>query len=275
MTGTKGGQGFDPRTTDRGLIGMVHLPALPGAPGFDGDRQSLRERAVADARAIERGGMDAVLVENFGDAPFYPEEVPRHTVATLTDLVGRVRDAVDLPVGVNVLRSDGPGAVGVAAATGASFVRVNVHTGARVTDQGVLQGRAHETLRLRAELATDVAVFADVSVKHSAPLASRPLEAVARETVERGGADGLLVSGPATGEPVDEERLSTVAAVADSVDAPVLVGSGTTPGNAAALLRVADGAVVGSALKADGDPTNPVVEEQVRSLVAAVEDGTE
>jgi membrane complex biogenesis BtpA family protein len=217
-----------------------------------------------------------VLVENFGDAPFYPGEVPRHTIATMTDLVGRVRTTVDVPVGVNVLRSDGPGAVAVAAATGASFVRVNVHTGARVTDQGVVEGRAHETLRLRGELdADDVAVFADVSVKHSAPLASRPPEEVARETVERGGADGLLVSGPATGEPVDEARLSAVAAVAEAAGASVLVGSGTTPENAATLLGVADGAVVGSALKADGDPTNPVVEDRVRSLVAAVEDGAE
>ncbi|WP_276261299.1 BtpA/SgcQ family protein [Haloglomus litoreum] len=256
------------------LVGMVHLPALPGAPGFDGDRATLRERAVEDAEALVAGGMDAVLVENFGDAPFHPGEVPRHTLTELTALVGAVRRAVDVPVGVNVLRSDGSGAVAVAAATGASFVRVNVHTGARVTDQGVVEGSAHETLRLRDRLdADDVRVLADVDVKHSAALGDRPLDEVARETVERGGAGGLVVSGPATGEPVDTERLERVAAVADETGVPLVVGSGTTPATVADLLGVADAAIVGTALKQAGKVTAPVDRARVERLVAAAREG--
>ncbi|WP_254822129.1 BtpA/SgcQ family protein [Haloglomus halophilum] len=256
------------------LVGMVHLPALPGTPGFDGDRATLRERAVADAEALVAGGMDAVLVENFGDVPFHPGEVPRHVVASMTALVGAVRRAVDVPVGVNVLRSDGPAAIAVAAATGGRFVRVNVHTGARVTDQGVVEGRAHETLRLRDRLdATDVRVLADVDVKHSAPLADRPLAEVARETVERGGADGLVVSGPATGTGADRDRLERVAAVAHETGVPLVVGSGTTPETVAELLEVADSAIVGTALKAGSEVTAPVDRERVERLVAAARDG--
>jgi hypothetical protein len=254
------------------LVGMVHLPALPGAPGFDGDRAALRERAVTDARALATGGMDAVLVENFGDTPFHPDEVPRHVLTELTAIVGAVRRAVDVPVGVNVLRSDGPGAVAVAAAAGATFVRVNVHAGARLTDQGIVEGRAHETLRLRERLDAAVRVLADVDVKHSAPLADRPLAAVARETVERGGADGLVVSGPATGERVDTGRLATVATVAEETGVPLVLGSGVTPGTVGELLHLADAAIVGTALKAGDDVTAPVEESRVRELVAAARD---
>ncbi|PSP97624.1 phosphorybosylanthranilate isomerase [Halobacteriales archaeon QS_4_70_19] len=257
-------------TTIPELVGMVHLSALPGAPGFDGERATLRERAVTDARTLAEGGMDAVLVENFGDAPFRPGEVPRHVVASMTALVGAVRRAVDVPVGVNVLRSDGPGAVAIAAATSASFVRVNVHTGARLTDQGIVEGRAHETLRLRQRLdAEGVAVLADVAVKHSAPLADRPVVAEAREAIERGGADGLVVSGPATGAPVDTARLEEVAGVADETGVPLVVGSGVTPDSVGDILDVADAVVVGTALKRDDDVTAPVDGDRVERLVAA------
>jgi membrane complex biogenesis BtpA family protein len=273
------GEQFIPEATDEQrmtepttlpeLVGMVHLPALPGAPDYDGDRTAIQERAVADAEALVAGGMDAVLVENFGDAPFHPGEVPRHVVASMTTLVGAVRRAVDVHVGVNVLRSDGPGALAVAAATDASFVRINVHTGARLTDQGIVEGQAHETLRLRDRLDADVRVLADVDVKHSAPLADRPLPAEAREAVERGGADGLVVSGPATGEAVDRGRLERVAAVAGETGVPLVVGSGVTPDSVAQLLDIADTVIVGTALKRGGEVTAPVDRERVADLVAA------
>jgi len=259
--------------TDRPLVGMVHLPALPGAPGNDRSRAAIRERAVADAEALAAGGMDAVLVENFGDAPFYPSEVPNHVVAEMTAATRAVREAVDIPVGVNVLRNDAKGAVSVAAAAGGDFVRVNVHTGARVTDQGVVEGRAHETLRLRDRLDADVAVLADVAVKHSAPLGERPLADQVADAVERGRADGLVVSGPGTGERTAESDLRAVVEAREDADpaVPVFVGSGVTPENAADLLAVADGAVVGTALKRDGVTTAPVDPGAVERLVAALD----
>jgi membrane complex biogenesis BtpA family protein len=253
------------------LVGMVHLPPLPGAPGYSGTdgRTAVRERACADARALADAGFDAVLVENYGDAPYYPEDVPPHTVAELTAIVEAVRGAVDCPVGVNVLRNDATAALSVAAATGGAFVRVNVHTGLRATDQGPLAGQAHETLRLRERVDADVAVLADVAVKHSAGLADRDIQALAEETVDRGFADGLVVSGPATGTPADESRLSTVcrARTAATRDVPVLVGSGVTPENAPALLNMADGAIVGTATKEAAMTANPVDPERARALV--------
>jgi hypothetical protein len=263
---------------DAPVVGMVHLSALPGAPGYDpDDRASILEAARRDATRLESGGVDALLVENFGDAPFYAEEVPSHVVADLTAAVGAVREVTDLPIGVNVLRNDAEAALSVAAATEASAIRVNVHTGARVTDQGVIEGRAHETLRHRDRIdAGDVAILADVAVKHSAPLGEpRPTTEAVEELLGRGRADGLVVSGTGTGAPTDRSHLETVVAARDEfgTDAPVFVGSGVTAETVADTLGLADGVIVGTALKAGEETTNPVSEEHVASLVAAADRG--
>jgi membrane complex biogenesis BtpA family protein len=254
------------------LVGMVHLPALPGAPDYGRSRADIRERAVADARALEEGGADALIVENYGDTPFYADEVPAHVVADMTALVQSVVAAVDVPVGVNVLRNDAGAALSVAAAAGGRFVRVNVHTGARVTDQGVIEGAAAETIRLRERIDADAAVLADVAVKHSAPLGERSLAQQVADAVERGHADGLVVSGPGTGEPTDESALAAVVEARDAVDpsVPVFVGSGVTAETAPDLLAVADGAIVGTALKIDGVATNSVDRSRVERVVDAV-----
>ncbi len=262
---------------DPPVIGMVHLPALPGAPAFDGDRDAIRSRMLADAEALEAGGVDGLIIENFGDVPFYPEDVPKHVVAELTALATALTDAVDVPVGINVLRNDAIAALSIAAAAGSRFVRVNVHTGTATTDQGVIEGRAHETLRLRDRLSADVAILADVHVKHATPIGDRSIEETAIETVERGRADGLVVSGPGTGRETaldDVERV--VDAVADSgVDrsVPVLVGSGVTAATIGDCVDAgADGAIVGTALKTGGETTNPVSTDRVRAVIAAARD---
>jgi hypothetical protein len=257
--------------TESPVVGMVHLLPLPGSPGFDGDRAAIRERALADARALEAGGVDAVLVENFGDAPFYPEEVPAHTVADVSVLAREVVDAVDVPVGVNVLRNDVDAALSAAAAAGGSLVRVNVHVGASVTDQGVLEGRAFETMRTRDRLDADVAVFADVDVKHAAPLGGRPLAERVADVVERGLADGVVVSGSGTGRPTDDETLATVRRTVDDVapETPVFVGSGVTAESVVSTLSVADGVIVGTALKENGETTGPVSVDRVERVVEA------
>ena len=263
---------------DRPVVGMVHLPALPGAPRFDADggRAAIHAAARRDAERLDAGGVDALIVENFGDAPFYPDAVPHHVVAELTALVGTVQEATDRPVGVNVLRNDGPSAVAVAAATGAAFVRVNVHVGARVADQGVLEGRAHETMRRRERLDADVRVLADVGVKHSAPLGGGDSEVgpdAVGDAVERGLADGVIVSGSATGRATDDDDLRAATAARDEagLDTPVFVGSGVTAGTVGETLTVADGVIVGSALKEGGDATNPVSVERVERVVAAAD----
>ena len=255
--------------TDRPVVGMVHLDALPGAPDFDGDRAATREAMRRDARRLAAGGVDAVMVENFGDAPFYADSVPKHTVASMAALVADLRDVVDLPVGVNVLRNDAEAAVSIAAATGASFVRVNVHTGTRATDQGIVTGRAAETVRLRDRLDAEVDILADVDVKHSAPVAERPLREEIADLLERGKADGIVASGAGTGRETDRDHLEAVVEARDRIDAdvPVFVGSGVTRGTVADVLDLADGAIVGSDLKEGGEATAPVDEGRVRELV--------
>lgn len=259
------------------VVGMVHLPALPDAPGYDRSdgRDRLRAAAERDATRLVEGGVDAVMVENFGDAPFYPAAVPKHVVAEMTDIVGAVRASVDCAVGVNVLRNDAIAALSVAAAAGASFIRVNVHVGARVTDQGLIEGQAHETLRYRDRIdASDVRILADVAVKHSSPVGeSEPIEQAVAETLDRGLADGIIVSGTGTGSAVDRADLERAVRIRDELgsDAPILVGSGVTPENVGDLLDVGDGVIVGTALKRSGQVTNPVDTDRVTDVMDAVE----
>ena len=258
-------------STSAPVVGMVHLPALPGSPGFDGDRSAIRDRALTDATTLLEGGVDGLLVENFGDAPFYPDSVPTHVVADLTAIVADLTDAVDVPVGVNVLRNDATAALSVAAAAGASFV----HVAAAATDQGLLEGRAHETLRLRESLDADVDILADVHVKHATPLDGSDLERATRETVERGLADGVIVSGAGTGVGTALEDVECVAETAATLErrVPVFVGSGVTVDTVGDLLEAgADGAIVGTALKEGGETTNPVSLERVRDLLEAADD---
>lgn len=254
------------------IIGMVHLLPLPGAATYGGDMQAVLHRAQEDAQALAEGGADGVMVENFGDAPFYPEGVPPETVAAMTLAARAVVETVSLPVGVNVLRNDAAAALAIASVVGAAFIRVNVHTGAMWSDQGLLQGRAHETLRQRRSLEAPVLILADVLVKHAAPPAPLRIEAVARDLAERGLADGLIVSGEGTGTATDLEDVRRVRAVAGR--SPIWVGSGVTPESALQLRSLADGVIVGTALKRGGDVLAPVDVARVRALVAALRGGS-
>jgi uncharacterized protein len=224
--------------------------------------------AVADARALVEGGMDAVLIENYGDAPFTPGRVEPATVAALAVVACEVRAALPVAIlGINVLKNDARAALAVAGAVGAAFIRVNVHAGAVVADQGLVQSDAYATLRDRRLLGCDVKIFADVGGKHAVPLAPVDLEQHARDLVHRGLADGLVVSGQATGAATPVADVKRVRWAVPGV--PLLVGSGATPDTAAELLSVADGLIVGTALKRDGDVTAPVDPARVRRLVAA------
>lgn len=259
--------------TARPLIGMVHLRALPGAPRFDGSLTEVIDRAVADAEALARGGIDGIMIENFGDAPFYPDTVPPETVAAMTRATVAVADAVSVPIGINVLRNDAAAAIGIASAAGGTYIRSNVHLGARVTDQGLIEGQAHEVIRTRDRVAPEVNLLADVAVKHSQPLSgSESLAATVRNHLERGCVDGLVVSGTATGAaPTDSliDRVCELVAAHDQ-SVPVFVGSGVRQETAPELLPPADGAIVGTALKEGGTVTAPVAEARVRQLVQTV-----
>lgn len=233
----------------RALIGMIHLPALPGAPDYEGNLSKIAQTAAKEAQLLADCGFDAIMIENFFDAPFYKTNVPAETIAALTRCALAARDAAPkLPLGINVLRNDGISALAIALAVDAQFIRVNVLTGAMVTDQGVIEGCAAELLRHRKALEAPIAILADVDVKHAAPLAPLDPAQSARDTLYRGHADALIVSGTGTGQPTDP---ATLAAVQSAVpQAKVLIGSGITAENL--HLFDAYAFIVGTALKENG-----------------------
>jgi hypothetical protein len=259
----------------RGLVGTLHLPAMPGDPGHQGGTFSdVAEAAFRDAEALFRGGVDALLVENFGSAPFIKgtreQRLPAHQVAAMAWIARQVRSRFGRPVGINCLRNDARSAMGIAAASELDFIRVNVHTGAYVTDQGVIEGEAHDTLQYRRMLGAEhVAILADVLVKHASPLSPLDPADATRDTFERGLADAVVVTGRSTGDAAPHERLAAVRAAAG--ERPVLVGSGLTPDNAEQLAPLAHGAIVGTWFKQDGVVPAPVDSARVDALVQAVQ----
>lgn len=255
------------------VIGMVHAPPLPGAPRYEGRWSEVVRRVREDAEALAAGGVDGLLLENLGDDPFYPDAVPPITVAALTALAVEIKRSVSLPLGINVLRNDGRAALAIAMASGAQFIRVNVLCGARVADQGLLTGKAHELLRDRVAWgASPIRILADVDVKHSAPLARRSLAIETHELVTRGGADAVIISGMATGCEVDPERLTEARTAA--CGKPVIVGSGAHPDLLAELLPRCDGFIVGTYFKQQGDIWRPVDVVRVREFVNSVRRAT-
>jgi len=251
------------------VLGMIHLAPLPGSPR-GGTLEAALDAARADAEALAGVGVDGLVVENFGDAPFAKDRVPPVTVAAMAIAIADLKRDHNVPIGVNVLRNDAEAALSIAAVTDADFIRVNVHTGAVVADQGVIEGKARETLLLRRALGVGTLLFADVRVKHAAPLGGAVVDLVqeAKDTFGRGAADALILSGAATGASADPAELARVREALPG--APLLVGSGVTEDNVERFWPVCDGMIVGSALKRQGDARQGVDPERARGFLAAV-----
>jgi hypothetical protein len=250
------------------LIGVVHLAPLPGSPRWRGNLSAIIKSAVADAKAYQQGGAHALFIENFGDVPFTKSAVGPETIAAMAALGCAVREAVTLPIGFNVLRNDARAALALCAACGGDFIRVNIHTGAMLTDQGIIEGDAFNTLRYRKNICPGVQIFADVHVKHAVPLGNWTLEDSAHDTIDRGLADALIISGTGTGRAADPGDVQRVRAACPS--ARILLGSGVTRENASQFLPFADGFIVGSSLKAGGKLANPVDARRVGALARAM-----
>jgi membrane complex biogenesis BtpA family protein len=235
-------------------MGVIHLAALPGSPGYGGDMGAIVSRAVAEAQALEKAGFGGLVVENYGDIPFCRDAVGPETVSAMALVIKAVCDRVGLPVGVNVLRNDARAALALAGVCGAAFIRVNVLVGAFVTSEGVIEGKPAEVMRLRGQMAPGCLVLADIMVKHGAPLAATGIKEQALDAAERGLADGVIVTGTRTGLPpdLDDVRAAAEALRQGTRQVPVLVGSGAGPSNLDNLLEAADGVIVGSYLRKGG-----------------------
>lgn len=260
------------------LIGVIHLLPLPAGPGRSPGLGAVVDRARADAVALMEGGIRSAIVENLGDAPFWAGASDPHVVSMMTAVSMAVRAEVGpgLELGINVLRNDVRSALAIAAATGARFVRVNVHLGSAWTDQGLIEGQGGATLRYRRELglepsagsegadANGVLIAADVHVKHASPAGNQPIAEAAAELAHRGQADVLIVSGRHTGGLTDVDDVRRVRAAVPG--RPIWVGSGVEPSGARAFAGLIDGAIVGTWLHRDGRLDQPLDVDRVRWL---------
>ena len=251
------------------IIGVVHLQPLPTSPRWGGSLKTAIERAEREATALASGGVDAIIVENFFDAPFTKGPVDPAVVSAMTIIVQQLKNLVTKPIGINVLRNDAHSSMAIASCTGAQFIRVNVLTGVMATDQGIIEGQAHQLLRYRRELGSDVKIFADVLVKHASPLGAPNLTVAVQETIERGLADAVILSGWATGSPPSLEDLELATAAGRGT--PVFIGSGANWENISTLMQAADGAIVASSLKRHGRIEQPIDPIRVSQFVEAAQ----
>lgn len=257
--------------TPNPIIGVVHLLPLPTSPRWGGSLKTVIDRAEQEATALAAGGVDGIIVENFFDAPFPKDRVDPAVVSAMTVIIQRLMQMVALPIGINVLRNDAQSALAIASCTQAQFIRVNVWTGIMATDQGLIEGRAHELMRYRRELGSDVKIFADVLVKHARPLSSTNLTVAVQDTIERGLADAVILSGWATGDPPNLEDLELARDAAQGT--PVFVGSGADWENVPQMMQVADGVIVSSSLKRQGKRENSIDPIRVSRFVEAARRG--
>ncbi len=255
---------------DKPVIGMVHLPPLALAPQWQGATlDEILEGALADAKALEQGGADALIVENQNDLPFEPGDVSPVTTAWMAVITREVIHQVNIPVGLNVLFNDWKAEMAAASASGAQFIRVEVLVDPSWSDMGFLDASAPGLLRLRAALRSKVAVLADIQGKYTVPCSPRDLADSAHDAQHRGLADALVVTGVGTGH---SASVDDVRAIKKRVSIPVLVGSGVTPQNVQEMFTAADGAIIGSWLKKDGKLANPVDVNRVQQFMRVVKE---
>jgi len=253
---------------DKPIVAMAHFPPLPGSPGHDARRgmNAVIDAVAADIAKLQAGGVDAIMFGNEGDRPYVLKATPP-SLAAMAAAIGILKSQVTVPFGVNYLW-DPVATVALGAATGARFGR-EIFTGVYASDMGVWAPDCAGALRLRHELGRDdMKLLFNINAEFAAPLDTRPIEKRATSAVFSSLADVICVSGPMTGEPVDNADLKRVK---DAVKGtPVFANTGVNIDNVAAILRVADGCVIGTHFKVDGNTWNPVDGDRVKRFMDVV-----
>lgn len=252
----------------RPVIAMAHLPALPGSPlhDADGGMNAIIDHVARDLQALQAGGVDCIMFGNEGDRPYLLNASPE-SLAAMSAVVAAVRDSVKVPFGVDYLW-DAVATVALAVATDAVFAR-EIFTGVYDSDMGLWRPDAARALRMRHDLGRDdLRLLFNINAEFAAPVGNRPIEARAASAVFSSLADAVLVSGPMTGQPVDQSDLGRVR---DAVgDTPLLANTGCNIDNIADIMAVADGCIVGTHFKVDGDTWNPVDRVRVERFMEVV-----
>lgn len=232
------------------IIGVVHLPPLPGAPLYDG--MSVKDIAgigKKKAKLLVDNGVDGLIIENFGDKEFL-KTVPPEVVAAMTFAAKEIRDAVEVPIGMCVLQADLIAALAISKAVDAEFIRAGYYTEVAINDLGFMEGCAGEVLRYRKSLDLDTKIFVDVHVKHSYPLMLRPIEESAEDAVERGLADAITITGRKTGGETD---IKDIVRVREALkDVPLIVGSGVSIDNVEQYLDYVNAIIIATSFNVDG-----------------------
>lgn len=255
--------------TTKPIIGMIHLPALPGSPqGYHARFSELSRFALSELEALQKGGVDGVIVENFWDIPYFPNEVPCVTIASIAAIAGLVVEKSSIPVGINVLYNDYHAEIAIARAVGAAFIRAEVFVDPSISETGLLEASAPYLLRERMALGAEyVAILADIQGKNTSTLWHRGVLESARDAEERGLADAIVVTGSGTGQPVTLEDLQRIK---QASHIPILAGSGVSLNSIPDLFVKCDGAIVGSFFKQGGILTAPTDKERVKELMCIV-----
>ena len=257
--------------TEKPIVGMIHVGALPGTPYASQSVPDIIRQALTEARLLADTGFDAILIENMHDRPYLRQHVGPEIVSGMTAVLDAIRQTVELPLGIQILGGANRQALAVALAGGAAFIRAENFAYAHIADEGLMpDADAGPLLRYRREIGAEhIRIFADVKKKHSSHAITADVDiAEAARTVAFFGADGIVVTGVATGEPT---AIADVRDVRGAVELPVAIGSGVTPQNLADLWEYTDVFIVGSYIKHDGQWHNPPDPDRLATFMRAVE----
>ena len=250
------------------VYGVVHLQSLPGSPSNRISLDEIIDHAQEDVNNLIFGGVDGIIIENFGDTPFVKDDVSKRTLASFTTVVENLSIERDIKVGINVLRNDGIAALSIAEATKSNFVRINVLNNTMFTDQGIIEGKSHDINQFKSTLNNLVEIYADVFVKHAVPPPGSKIENHTAELIHRAGADVVIVTGDGTGHEINMDDLEKVRNIVP--EGKLAIGSGVNSANVLAYQELADILIIGTSFKFDNNVSKKVDINRVEEIIRKV-----
>lgn len=264
-------------------IAVIHLPALPGSPlankYLPHEAIALAGyQAIAEAKILIKNGFDGIIIENFGDMPFYKNKVPPETIASMAVIGAAIRElSPKIKLGINILRNDASSALAVAAVIQADFIRVNILSGVSATDQGWIESEAAFILRERDRLnANHIHILADVHVKHAITYHNHDLEIAIEEVSQRGLASGVIITGETTGRGPSLDLIQQAVRYSKKAGTQLYIGSGCTDQNIPEILKIGGanktqiGMIIGSALRKSGQAGKALDTNRIKKITKSL-----
>lgn len=250
----------------KSIIGMVHVQALPGTAGNVLTMEEIIQHAVKDAKVLELGGVDAIMIENMHDRPYLNRKVGPEIVAAMTAVAFSVRREISVPLGIQILAGANREALSVALVAGFDFIRAEGFVFGHLADEGMMNSDAAKLMRFRKQIGAEhIRVYTDIKKKHSSHALSADVSiAETAKAAEFFLSDGVIVTGTSTGEKPSKQELM---AVREAVTIPVLIGSGIHASNFSEYRELADAFIVGSSLKFEGKWENNVDSKRVAEFM--------